>query len=62
MENNLIEKQDSGRKRSVSLGTGPFSPSRPRIGSFLYVLPGWLVDPCPPGGAHPKTLNLYRKF
>ena len=27
-----------------------------------HVLPGRLVDPCPPGMAYWKTLNLYRKF
>ena len=27
----------------------PFSPNRPWIRSFPYVLPEWLVDPCPPG-------------
>ena len=33
-----------------------------RIGSFPFVLPGWLVDPYPPGVVYRKTLYLYRKF
>ena len=63
MKNDLIEKHNLRRKDcSISHGTGHFSPNRPRIESFPSVLSGWLVNPCPPGGAFRKILNLRKKF
>ena len=60
MKNDLIEKQRYRKKDcSISHGTGLFSPSRSRIGSLPYVLPGWLVDAYPPGVVYWKTLSLY---
>ena len=46
----------------MSHGTGLFSPSQPRIGSFPNVLQGWLVDLYPSRVVYRKTLDLYREF
>ena len=40
----------------------PFSPRRPRIGIFPYVLTGWLVDAYLSGVFYQRTLNLCKNF
>ena len=63
MKNDLMEKLDWRRKGfSISCGTGLFSPSRPRIGNFPYVLRGMVGRFLPSGMVYWKTLNLRRKF
>ena len=44
------------------MGQAFFHQVDPGLEVFPMLCEEWLVDPCPPGVAYWKTLNLYRKF